>query len=922
MAILNSGNLKKKLRKITGKSGRKAKSNSQGVRVNRNVGERVKIHRDAKARKRAEYLSTLPKNPIKRFFYYWQPKHFAEYWFNKDGGVRALKILGITFFVMLVLMLAVFAYFRKDLPKNIADLKTCTKGASTLYYDRTGKTLLWASSGDAECFPVKLENISPNVQKAVIASEDKDFYKHGGFSFVGVSRAFVNNARGQSTQGGSTITQQFVKNSLLSQEQSITRKLKELILSIELERSYTKNEILNAYLNEIPFGSVYYGIESASKGYFQKSSKDLTIDEAALLAAIIPAPSYYSPYGKNTDELVTIQKSIIDKMVATGAISKEEGEAAKKEDTRAKLSVASKDRYKDIIAPHFVLQVQEQLEQDYGATNARKAGFKVTTTLDLDLQKNAEAMVRLAIPKLERIGGDNMSAVVADVETAQVLALVGSRDFNYPGFGQQDMATTPRSPGSSFKPYDYAALMAQNKDWGAGSTLYDVSTDFGNYKPKNYDSRFPGAMAMRAALGGSRNIPAIKANYIAGTQNVINQAKKMGLKSGTSCEPDCGLSSAIGDGSEIKLVEHVNAFGTFARMGKAKPQILILKVQDKKGKTIKEWKDVAGDQVLDPQIAYTINDMLSDPKASYFGSKNRLTDFRSAIKTGTTNFQNDGWIMGYTPHLVLGMWTGQHQNNPMSTFTESIVGPAWQNYMKKAHVGKPKKDWTKPPQMKTVCIDTNSGFQANSGGRCDIFPDWYQPKKAGRTSSAVIDSVSKKLATACTPEAAKQTVTGGGILGELPTSDPSYSRWMVSISGKYGSGGGAIPTEKDDVHKCDDVKPIVSLSAVSNGSGKYTLTATVTPGTFPLKTLNFKIDGEIPAGGSYDATTGITTYTYEYTAIEDGSKTISVEVIDQGLYQGSDTKEQPFSIASRSSSNGAVAVFANIVKNNKGAKKN
>lgn len=373
MVKFNRDSFSKKAKKLSSKGRKSSSSAAGGVRVNRNVSDKVRAHRDAKARKRAEYLSTLPKHPIKRFFYYFHPKHFAEYWFNRDGAIRALKIAGVTLAIMMVMTLAVFAYFRKDLPKNITDLRTCTKGASTLYYDRTGKTLLWASSGDAECYPVKLENINDNLQKAVISSEDKDFYKHGGFSFTGVTRAFINNARGESTQGGSTITQQFVKNSLLTDERSITRKLKELILSIELERSYSKNEILNAYLNEIPFGSVYYGSEAAAKGYFEKSAKDLTIDEAALLTAIIPAPTYFSPYGKNTDELIGSQRYIIDKMESQGYITKEQAEAAKKVDTLAKLSQNNKSKYKDILAPHFVLQVQEQLEAQYSANIARKS---------------------------------------------------------------------------------------------------------------------------------------------------------------------------------------------------------------------------------------------------------------------------------------------------------------------------------------------------------------------------------------------------------------------------------------------------------------------------------------------------------------------------------------------------------------------
>ncbi|MFO0882465.1 MAG: transglycosylase domain-containing protein [Candidatus Saccharimonadales bacterium] len=656
----------------------KKSDKNKGVKVNRSVGDRLKAHKDDRARKRAEYLSTLPKNPIKRFFYRLHPKRLYKYWFSREGGIMALKVLGIGFAVAMVLTLAVFAYFRKDLPKNITDLKTCSQGASTTYYDRTGQTLLWASSGDVECYPVKFDQISPYLRDAVIASEDKDFYKHGGFSAQGLLRAGVNNLQGGSTQGGSTITQQFVKNSLLTQDRTFSRKIKELILSIELERSYSKDEILNAYLNEIPFGATYDGAEAAARGYFNKSAKDLTLDEAALLTAIIPAPTYYSPYGKHTDELVQRQHYKLDQMVDQGYIKKADADAAKKVDTLAKLST-SRNKYKNIIAPYFVLEVQEQLEAKYGTNNVQRQGYKVITTLDLRLQKLAEQTVADVMPRVVRNNGDNMAVVALDAQKGQVLAEVGGRDFNYPGFGQANMATTPRSPGSSFKPYDYSALMTQNKSWGAGSTLYDLSTDFGGgWRPHDYDNREPGAMSMRQALGGSRNIPAIKAMYIAGIQNTIDLAKKMGVVSGTSCEPNCGLSAAIGDGSEIRLDEHVNGYATLARGGKYKPETYMLKVSDARDKVLYEWKDTAGEQVLDPQIAYILASMMSDPKVSYFGNSYRLNNgFASAMKTGTTNNLDNGWLMGYTPNLVYGLWTGrQNDNKSMVTYTDVFLGPA------------------------------------------------------------------------------------------------------------------------------------------------------------------------------------------------------------------------------------------------------
>lgn len=869
---------------------KKSDKSSQGVRVNRSVSDRMKARKDDRARKRAEYLATLPKNPVKRFFYRLNPKRLYKYWFSREGAMMLLKIAGIGLAMMIVATLAVFAYYRKDLPPNITDLRTCSNGASTTYYDRTGETLLWASSGDVECYPVKLDQISPYLRNAVLASEDKDFYKHGGFSAQGFLRAAVNNARGGSTQGGSTITQQFVKNSLLTQEQRISRKIKELILSIEIERSYSKDEILNAYLNEIPFGSVFDGAEAAARGYFNKSAKDITLDEAALMTAIIPAPSYYSPYGKNTEELIGRQQYVLDLMVQQGYIKQEEADAAKKVDTLAKLSTTH-NKYKDIIAPYFVLEVQEQLEAKYGASNIQKQGYKVVTTLDLRLQKKAEELVAKTMPKVLRNNADNMAVAAADAQTGQIVALVGGRGFDYPGYGQKNMATTPRSPGSTMKPYDYSSLMTQNKSWGAGSTLYDLKTDFGGgYKPDDYDLKQPGAMSMRQALGGSRNIPAIKAAYIAGMQNTIDLAKKMGVVSGTSCEPNCGLSAAIGDGSEIRLDEHVNGYATFARSGKYKPKTYILKVSDSRNKTLHEWKDTPGEQVLDPQIAYIVADMMSDSKVSYFGNSYRLNNgWQSALKTGTTNNKDNGWLMGYTNKLAFGLWMGrQNDNKSQTTFTDKILGPVWNEFMAYANqtLGYNKgSGFDKPAGIKKVCINQATGYATTSGGNCDIFPSWYTPRYPDSSKKAEIDSVSKKLATECTPDLARQTITGGGIMSELPTSDPLYKNWISPIQARYGTAGGAIPTDKDDVHTCDPAdKPSIVLSVVEESPGTYSLSATVTQGKNPLSTVNFKVNGTIIDGGSMDMTTSGTTTPITYTVTGTEPVTVTAQVIDSVLY--------------------------------------
>lgn len=883
-------------------SGAKNKALETANIVNRNIGDRMRARKDLKARRRADQKARLPKNPIKRLFYYLHPKHFAEYWFNRDGAIRALKVAGIGLAVMMVFLLAVFAYFRKDLPRNITNLDTCSQGASTLYYDRTGETLLWASSGDVECYPVKLENINPHLQKAVIAIEDKDFYKHGGFSTEGLMRAFIQNLRGETgnLQGGSTITQQFVKNSLLSQEQTYTRKIKELILAIELERSYTKDEILNAYLNEISFGSTYAGAEAAARGYFDKSAKDLTLDESATLAAILPAPSYYSPTGENTAELIERRNYVLQLMADQGYITQEEADAAKQVDTIAKVA-PKKSKYNNIIAPYFVLEAQKKLEEQYGATNIRKQGYKVITTVDLKLQGYAEEAVKNGMAVIDREGGDNAALVAVEAQTGQVLAMVGGRNFEYPEYGQINYATTPRSPGSTFKPYDYASLMAKSQSWGAGSILYDLNTDFGGgYKPKDYDFKEPGALSMRQAIGGSRNTPAIKAMYMAGISYVHDTAKKMGLTSGvTGCYTpgveDCQeiLSTAIGDGGQVRLDEHVNAFATFSRMGVYKPITYYTKVEDNKGKVIYEWSDPTGERALDEQVAYSINSILSDGSVRYVGLDNRvkINGVTTAVKTGTTNNSDNGWLMGFNTKIVAGVWVGHHANKTLRGFMEHKTAPIWREFFSKANkdlAGAGDK-WTQPAAMKRVCVNPTTGYAVNSGGKCDIFPSWYTPQYPDSTKTATIDSISNKLATECTPERAKQNITGGGIKAELPTSDPLYNNWMNPIKARYGgAGGGYIPTESDDIHSCDPgEKPSITLSDVQKNGTNYTATATVTKGKYPLSSLTFSINGTVLDGGSYDVTDS-TSVTFTFTPTDSGTLTLTATVVDSVLYDASD----------------------------------
>lgn len=909
-----SGARRKSKNSFTTKSGR-------SIKVNRSLTDKLKARKDAYARKRAQRLAGMPKSRVKRFFYRLHPKRMYKYWFSREGGIMALKLTGIGLIAGFLLLVGLFAYFRKDLP-NLRDISGNNIGGSIRYYDRSGKTLLWEDFNAVKRIPVEDDEISTYVKQATIAIEDKDFFKHGGFDVRGITRAAWNNVTGGSKQGGSTITQQLVRLTQkgVGQEQTYTRKVKELILSVELERSYSKQEILTGYLNTAPYGNVQYGVESAARDYFQKSAKSLTLDESAFLAAIPKSPSLFSPYGAYYDkqELSWRQDYILDEMERQGMITAEQRDKAKRVNTQARVK-KPKQKFAGITAPYFALASKSSLEEKFGAQTVQRGGWKVITTVDLKLQREAEKAVNDGIFQVQAQGGDVAAFVAEDVKTGQVVALVGGPDFTNPTFGQNNYARDYRlSPGSSFKPYDYAALIEKTNDFGAGSVLYDTQGPLQGYPctskglppPRgtgnclwDYDFRFPGPMTLRYALGGSRNVPAVKAMLTVGVKETINVANALGLKSGYKCyrpgtveltaenEVECFGSSAIGDGASLKMDEHVHGFASLSRNGRNIPQSYILKIEDSAGKTVDEWKPENGEQVIRDEAAYIVSDMLSDPNASYFpfGRKphrfqGNQGEWKFAMKTGTTNDAKDGWMMGYSTKYAAGVWVGYHNRQvEMSGTMENMTQPIWQNWMQAAHRDQKPEDWKKPSGVQTLpafVIRSHVGIGSVEPSRStDLFPSWYK-KKAINNKSQTIDIVSNKLATECTPARAKKAVTGG---------DAS------SFSGDQfvgGSSGAVNTSQKDDVHKCTDVKPSVRLSVSKVSTGKYRLTADVTQGTHPLNssrfpgTVSFFIDGgEVKS----QQISGPGTYSFTYTATSSGTKTAKAIVVDSVLYDNSDS---------------------------------
>ena len=579
---------------------------------------------------------------------------------------------------------------------------------STKIYDRTGDILLYDFSQDVRRNVVPIDQISPFAKSATIAIEDKNFYQHNGFVLSSFLRALWTNLTSLSfSQGGSTITQQVVKNSILTNDKSPTRKLKELILALKLEKVLTKDEILSLYLNEIPYGGNVYGIEEASQRFFGKNASELTLPEAAYLAAIPQAPTHYSPYGAHVDELELRKNLVLLEMFNNKMISKEEYDAA----LLVKVDFKPRENTGSIKAPHFVFFVIDQLVEKYGEDAVRNGGWKVITTLDYSIQADAEKLAaKYGEINQKTFNANNNSIVAIDPKTGEILAMVGSRDyFDQAIGGNFNAATSHRQPGSTFKPFVYSVLF--NKGYTDSTILYDVPIQFNPncapdnlvtddhcYAPGNYDDKFRGPMTIRNALAQSINLPAVQAVYLAGVDNSIKLAQEMGIQSLTE-KNTYGLSLVLGGGA-VSLIDMVSAYGVFANDGVRNPYTPILSIEDSYGNTI-DRQTPFPQRVLSEQTSRIISNILSDNVARTPGygpnSPLYIADRDVAVKTGTSNDYRDAWIIGYAPNLVVGAWVGNNDNSPMEKKVAGlIVSPLWRELMDKALPKFPAESFVPP----------------------------------------------------------------------------------------------------------------------------------------------------------------------------------------------------------------------------------
>ncbi len=734
---------------------------------------------------------------------------------------------------------------------------------STKIYDRTGKILLYDVHSDIKRTSIPYADMGVYIKNATVAIEDTEFWNHQGIRPLSIIRAVLANlASGSFSQGGSTLTQQIVKNTLLTTDKTITRKLKEWIISIKLERSLTKEQILELYLNESPYGGTVYGIEEASKLYFGKSAKDLTLAEAAYLAAIPKAPTFYSPFGKNKDRLEARKNLVLDRMKEVGFITTEEHTAAKQEQVTFRLNAKS-----HIIAPHFVFYIKDYLEKKYGIETVTSGGLSVITTIDATMQAKAETIVKDQALKNEKdFNGKNAALVAIDPKTGQILAMVGSRDyFDTTVDGNFNVATALRQPGSAFKPFIYETAFSMG--YQPETVVFDLPTEFSSacnaygsplpghkktdcYMPDNFDNAYKGPISLRSALAESRNIPAVKMLYLVGINNALKTARDAGI---TSLEGAAryGLTLVIG-GAEVSLLDMTSGYSVFANSGVRNPATGILEIKNQKGDIVEAFTSHAS-QVFDKNAVLMLSDVMSDNTARIptFGANSALNfpGYQVAAKTGTTNDNKDAWTMAYTPNIAVGVWAGNNDNVPMKKGGSALAGPILHRFLADVLPTLPKEpfekyipapvDYTVPPVVRglwqggtSVVIDTISGKRAT-----EFTPPETRSEKVITNVKSILYWVNKTA-----PRTPK-----------TPSDDDNqFSRWNIPIQNWWASHSGNypyiteanLPAGYDDVHT-PATQPHLTITTFPletvSMNGQMSVTTT-SQGTYPLKKVMIFID--------------------------------------------------------------------------------
>jgi 1A family penicillin-binding protein len=768
------------------------------------------------------------------------------------------KILlgALALFLLFVGAVLVWASFIR-LP-DISTFEARQVANSSKITDRTGQIVLYDAHKSIKRTQIPLAQMGDPIQKAVISIEDQDFYNNSGIRPTSIIRAILTNIIHLGyVQGGSTITQQIIKNTLLNGDKSITRKLKEWVLAVRLTRQFSKDQILEIYLNDAPLGGTVYGVEQAAQSYFNVPSAQLDVAQAAYIAAMLPAPTYYSPFGSHRADLDNRKNLVLSKMKQYGYITEDQYNASK-----AEVVTFNKASNTGIKAPHFVFYILDQLEQKYGKDVLDNGGYTIKTTLDYDLQQKAEEIVEKQVAANEKqYNASNSGLVAIDPTTGQILTMVGSRNyFDTDIDGAYNVATAQRQPGSSFKPFVYATAFAQG--YTPDTVVFDVPTEFSTnctaseqplpgytakdcYNPANFDNKFKGPISLRSAIAESRNVPSVKLEYLVGVPNAINTAHALGIT--TLNDPtQYGLSLVLG-GGEVKLLDMASAYGVFANAGVRNPTTGILEVDDNNGNVLEQYQPNPT-TVMDKNVALTMDDVLADANARIptFGTT-LITIPGVAVKTGTTNNDRDAWTVGYTPNISVGVWSGNNDNTPMKNGGSAISGPTWKQFMQYALTKYPETPFEQPvPEDQSTLKPILRGVWAGN-------------------ETVKIDKVTGLRATAATPPEAtvEKVITDvhdilywvnksdpRGPVPSNPSSDPQFHLWEPSVQTWWANHAADYPnvTTADipagtDNPAADNSSPLTlsGLPETMNMTDNAEVTVSTT-GQYPLTSVDVLID--------------------------------------------------------------------------------
>ena len=830
-------------------------------------------------KRRSEYLYLSGAKRWRRWLINLHPESLFSFFTSREGVWLVFKIAfgGLCLLTLLI----TFAYFhyRSEVPATVLELQSCLEARVIEFYDRQDQTLLWSLQEGDECRAVELDEISPHLVDALISIEDKDFFSHPGYKATSIARSAINNLLGRPLQGGSTITQQYIKNAILRDSgRSWERKIKEMVLVPEIESRYSKEDILIAYLNTIYLGSNYSGIEAASRGYFGKPAAELTLDESAYLVASINAPS---AIWENPERHRQRRDLVLSEMLRDGKIKQTDYQQALKIETAAKLlpqdDLASKSDIEH--AAYFVTEARRQLEQALcpspdDCDSLQAANYRVVTSLNLAAQTVVERSLEETLDETAD-GFDNAALIVINNRTKEVLALAGGRDFQQPDFGQINNAVKPLAPGALWQPFIYASLMEDSSQWGPGRVLYDYPT-FG----LEGETEGAGPLSMRQALAESRLTPAAKAAYLSGYDRIGHLAESLGLTADSGCRKDCHLQQAQATGFKVRFDDLVNAYAALGSNGRYQQLGYIRKISDDQGRTIYQ-RPMASSQILSADTAFMINDILSDDKRR---SKSLAGLEGLAFKAAIGSKRQSNPFVAYLPRLTLGGWIGQQIHDREAPPAEEVV--AGQSLLVRKFFQNWSNDsllddrWSPPADLRRLQTNPRSGLIGS--GSSDYYPAGFKSEHLPLPAIVAIDKASNSLATNCTPPTALKELMTSALVPELDADRTAYRRWMLPVWQNLGWRlDGRIPSEADTLHACGDKPPQISLQSQGNCRQQCRLTIKLLAGSHELWRVIVN-DGDEAL--SYD----ISGRSAEIVHLQQGRPAagrLTIEVWDQALYR-------------------------------------